>query len=102
MAILTAAGAAYLILGGHILVAFNKKVLAAVKHGTTEMVINLAEILPGDFTRNADFSLPTERLKRAILADAGREKTHFVDATRAATALFGNSIGANIFLVGYA
>src|SRR5262249_20981274 len=76
--------------------------LAAVKHGTTEMVINLAEVLPGDFTRNADFSLPTERLKRAILADAGREKTHFVDATRAATALFGNSIGANIFLVGYA
>jgi indolepyruvate ferredoxin oxidoreductase len=66
------------------------------------MVINLAEFLPGDFTRNADFSLPTERLKRAIVADAGRDKTHFVDATRAATALFGNSVGANIFLVGYA
>ena len=66
------------------------------------MVINIAEFLPGDFTRNADFSLPTERLKRAIVADAGREKTHFIDATRAATALFGNSVGANIFLVGYA
>ena len=89
-------------LGGDIVVAGNKKVLAAVKHGTTEMVINVAEFLPGDFTRNADFSLPTERLKRAILADAGREKTHFIDATRAATALFGNSVGANIFLVGYA
>src|SRR5258708_7661348 len=38
----------------------------------------------------------------AILADAGRDKAHFIDATRAATALFGNSIGANIFLVGYA
>jgi len=46
--------------------------------------------------------LPTERLKRAILADAGRDKTHFIDATRAATALFGASVGANIFLVGYA
>jgi len=101
-AIRIAAGGAELVLGGDIVVAGNKKVLAAVKHGTTEMVINLAEVLPGDFTRNADFSLPTERLKRAILADAGREKTHFVDATRAATALFGNSIGANIFLVGYA
>src|SRR5215468_638367 len=101
-AIRIAAGGADLVLGGDIVVAGNKKVLAAVKHGTTEMVINLAEVLPGDFTRNADFSLPTERLKRAILADAGREKTHFVDATRAATTLFGNSIGANIFLVGYA
>src|SRR5437763_3941821 len=101
-AIRIAAVGADLVLGGDIVVAGNKKVLAAVKHGTTEMVINLAEVLPGDFTRNADFSLPTERLKRAILADAGAEKTHFIDATRAATALLGNSIGSNIFLVGYA
>ena len=101
-AIRIAAGGADLVLGGDIVVAGNKKVLAAVKHGKTEMVINLAEFLPGDFTRNADFSLPTERLKRAILADAGREKTHFIDATRAATALFGASVGANTFLVGYA
>jgi indolepyruvate ferredoxin oxidoreductase len=101
-AIRIAAGGADLVLGGDMVVAGNKKVLAAVKHGKTEMVINLAEFLPGDFTRNADFSLPTERLKRAILADAGRDKTHFIDATRAATALFGASVGANIFLVGYA
>jgi indolepyruvate ferredoxin oxidoreductase len=101
-AIRIAAGGAALVLGGDIVVAGNKKVLGAVKHGTTAMVINTAEFLPGDFTRNADFSLPTERLKRAIVSDAGREKTHFVDATRAVTALFGNSVGVNIFLVGYA
>jgi indolepyruvate ferredoxin oxidoreductase len=101
-AIRIAAGAADLVLGGDIVVAGNKKVLAAVKHGSTEMVINVTEFLPGDFTRNADFSLPTERLKRAILADAGAQKTHFVEATRAAEALFGNSVAANIFLVGYA
>jgi len=101
-AIRIAAGAADLVLGGDIVVAGNKKVLAAVKHGVTEMVINVAEFLPGDFTRNPDFSLPIERLKRAIVADAGREKSHFIDASRAATALFGNSVGANIFLVGYA
>ena len=80
----------------------NKKVLSTAKLGGTTMVINTAEILPGDFTRNADFSLPTERLKRAIRTAAGAEKTNFVDATRLATALLGNSIGANIFMVGYA
>jgi indolepyruvate ferredoxin oxidoreductase len=101
-AIRIAAGGANLVLGGDIVVAGNKKVLAAVRRGVTEMVINVAEFLPGDFTRNPDFSLPTERLRRAIVADAGREKTHFVDATRAALALFGNTVGANIFLVGYA
>src|SRR5713101_5555608 len=94
-AIRIAAGAADLVLGGDIVVAGNKKVLAAVKHGSTAMVINLAELMPGDFTRNADFSLPTERLKRAIIADAGREKTHFIDATRAATALFGEAVDMN-------
>src|SRR3954463_8008299 len=101
-AIRVAASGAHLVLGGDIVVAGNKKVLAAVQSGKTAMIINTSEFMPGDFTRNADFSLPTERLKRAILADAGRDKTHFIDATRAATALFGASVGANIFLVGYA
>src|SRR5205085_9990429 len=63
---------------------------------------NVAEFLPGEFTRNVDFSLPTERLRRAIAAAAGPDKCRFVDATRIATALLGNSISANIFLVGYA
>jgi indolepyruvate ferredoxin oxidoreductase len=101
-AIRVAAGRADLVLGGDIVVTGTRKVLAAVKHGATTMVVNTAEFLPGDFTRNADFSLPTEKLKRTITADAGRDRTHFVDATRLATALFGQSLGANMFLVGYA
>jgi indolepyruvate ferredoxin oxidoreductase len=100
-AIRVSARGADLVLGGDIVVAGNKKVLAAVKPGHTAMVVNTSEFLPGDFTRNADFSLPTERLRRAI-SSAGRERTHFVDASRLATALFGSSLGANIFMVGYA
>ena len=101
-AIRVAAGRADLVLGGDIVVAGTRKVLASVKNGTTAMVVNTAEFLPGEFTRNADFSLPAERLKRTILADAGRDKVHFIDATRIATALFGQALGANMFLVGYA
>ncbi len=101
-AIRVAAGRADLVLGGDIVVAGTKKVLATVKHGATQMVINTDEFLPGEFTRNADFSLPSERLKRTITADAGQDKAHFVDASRIASALFGQSIGANMFLVGYA
>ena len=33
---------------------------------------------------------------------AGKDHTHFVDATRLATTLFGSSLAANVFLVGYA
>jgi indolepyruvate ferredoxin oxidoreductase len=101
-AIRVAAGRADLILGGDIVVAGTRKILAAVKPGSTEMVINTSEFLPGEFTRNADFSLPSERLKRAIVADAGRDKTHFINASGIANALFGQSIGANMFMVGYA
>jgi indolepyruvate ferredoxin oxidoreductase len=101
-AIRVAAGRADLILGGDIVVAGTRKILASVKHGATQMVVNTAEFMPGEFTRNADFSLPSERLKRTIVADAGADKTHFINASGIAAALFGQSIGANMFMVGYA
>jgi indolepyruvate ferredoxin oxidoreductase len=101
-AIRVAAGGADLVLGGDILVAGAKMVLGAMKAGSTRVIVNTAEFLPGDFTRNTEFSLPTERLKRAITGHAGRERCHFVDAGRLATALLGNSIGANMFMLGYA
>jgi indolepyruvate ferredoxin oxidoreductase len=101
-AIRVAAGGADLVLGGDIVVVGAKKVLGAMKTGITRVIVNTAEFLPGDFTRNADFSLPTERLKRAIIGYAGRDRTRFVDAGRLATALLGNSMGANMFMLGYA
>ncbi len=102
-AIRIAAGGADLVLGCDIVVAGNKKVLAAVKHGATRIVVNTAEVMPGDFTRNADFSLPTERLQaRDRRRPRASDRAHFVDATRLATALFGNSIAANMFMLGYA
>ncbi len=101
-AIRVAAGSADLVLGGDSVVAGTKKVLGAIKAGHTRVVVNTAEFLPGDFTRNADFSLPTERLKRAISVAAGPGQSHFVDASRLTTALLGNSIGSNMFMLGYA
>jgi indolepyruvate ferredoxin oxidoreductase len=101
-AIRVAAGGADLVLGGDSVVAGTKKVLGAIKSGHTRVVINTAEFLPGDFTRNADYSLPTERLKRAIGTAAGPGQSHFVDASRLATALLGNSIGSNMFMLGFA
>jgi indolepyruvate ferredoxin oxidoreductase len=101
-AIRVAAGGADLVLGGDIVVVGAKKVLGAMKAGSTRVIVNTAEFLPGDFTRNAEFYLPTERLKRAIVGHAGRDRSHFVDAGRLANALLGNSIGSNMFMLGYA
>jgi indolepyruvate ferredoxin oxidoreductase len=101
-AIRVAAAGADLVLGGDIVVVGNKKVLSAIKPGLSRVIVNTAEFLPGDFARNADYSLPTERLKRAIVSASGAGRSNFVDASRLATALLGNSIGANMFMLGYA
>jgi indolepyruvate ferredoxin oxidoreductase len=101
-AIRVAARGADLVLGGDIVVAGNKKVLAAVKPGATAVMVNTSEMMPGEFTRNTEFSLPTERLRRAISSAAGRDKIHFLNASRLATALLGQSLGANMFMLGYA
>lgn len=101
-AIRVSAGAANLVLGCDLVVTGTKKVLASVKEGQTALVVNTAEIMPGDFTRNADFSLPTERIKRAISTAAGPDGVSFVDATAIATGLLGNAIAANMFMLGFA
>ncbi|HEY0570116.1 MAG TPA: DUF6537 domain-containing protein, partial [Enterovirga sp.] len=101
-----AAGMADLVLGCDLVVTGTKKVLAGISQGRTGLVVNTAEVMPGDFTRNADFSLPAERVKRAIATVAGRSDAgpgaSFVDATAVATALLGNALAANMFVLGYA
>ena len=100
-AIRVAAGDADLILGCDLVVSGAKVVLASMRGAETGVVVNAAEVFPGDFTRNPDFALPTERLKRSIEAASGGA-ARFVDATAAAVAALGNAIGANMFMLGYA
>jgi indolepyruvate ferredoxin oxidoreductase len=101
-AIRVSAGKADLILGCDLVVSGAKTVLAAARENHTLFVANTAEIMPGDFTRNADYSLPVERLKRAINKAAGDGKAHFFNATETTRALFGNTVAANMFMLGYA
>ena len=100
-AIRVAAGGADLVLGCDLVVSGARNVLGAMQGAKSGVVVNAAEVFPGDFTRNPDFALPTERIKRSIaLASGGGAR--FVDATAAATALIGNAIGANMFMLGFA
>lgn len=101
-AIRVSAGKADLILGCDLVVSGAKTVLAAARENHTLFVANTAEIMPGEFTRSPDFSLPVERLKRAIKKAAGERQAHFFDATATTLALFGNTVAANMFMLGYA
>ena len=83
-----AASEADLVLGCDLVVSGTKKVLAAIEKDETGVFVNTAEVYPGDFTRNADFTLSGERIKRALSAAAGQH-IGFVDATSLATTLLG-------------
>jgi indolepyruvate ferredoxin oxidoreductase len=100
-AIRIAAGEANLLLGCDLVVAGAKQVLASVEQGKTAVLVNSAEVFPGDIERNPDFTLPSNEIKQAIRRAGGPETT-FIDTTALAQALLGDSIAANIFILGYA
>lgn len=101
-AVRLASGGAKLILGCDIVVAARGDNLSKVSPGETNAVINTYETITGDFTRNPDFEFPTDELHSNIEKTVGSENTHFVDATRLATDLMGDSIASNMFMLGYA
>jgi indolepyruvate ferredoxin oxidoreductase len=58
--------------------------------------------MPAQFTRNADLTLPGERMQERIASRVRKEGVAAVDATRIATALLGDSIASNLFTLGFA
>ena len=100
-AIRVAAAEADLVLGCDLVASGSKKVLGAIRKNDTAIVVNTAALFPGEITRDPDYDLPKARLKTLLRETAG-DSARFVDATRAATALLGTSLAANMFMLGYA
>ena len=97
-----AAGGADLILGCDMVTASGQKVLAAIDKGRTHVVVNAHEKLDGQFTHNVDFSFPTRRIVASITEAAGSDMTAVVEAERIATAIMGDAIATNMFMLGHA
>ncbi|MGI9483013.1 MAG: indolepyruvate ferredoxin oxidoreductase family protein [Hyphomicrobiales bacterium] len=97
-----AAGGADLLLGCDLVTSAAEHNLAAVGKGRTKAVVNDFETMPAMFTQDADYKLPGDELRLSIEARTGPKATDFVNATRIATALMGDSIAANMFTLGFA
>ncbi|WP_369803243.1 indolepyruvate ferredoxin oxidoreductase family protein [Pseudorhodoferax sp. Leaf267] len=97
-----AAGGADLILGCDMIVAGNSKTLAAARSGRTHMLVNTQETMPGEFSRKADMQYPRGSLQRNVVDAVGEGHARFIEAGRIATALMGDSIATNLFMLGYA
>ena len=91
-----------LILGGDLVVAAANKILETVKPGHTAVIHSTHETTSGDFTRNPDLDVPGGVLARSIARRVAGGPLDTIDAQEAALRLFGDSLYANMILLGLA
>jgi indolepyruvate ferredoxin oxidoreductase len=98
-----ATGEADLVLGCDMLTAGAADAISKMRPGRTTVVVNLHEQPTGTFAQQRDWEFPAAQV-RGLIEEAvgGATGVDFLDATRLATALMGDSIAANLFMLGYA
>src|SRR5207249_9102990 len=97
-----AAGEAKLVLACDILTSVGYEAAAKMQRGVTKALVNTALVMPADFTRNADLKFPLGSMEHEIRDAVAPGDAEFLDATKLATGLMGDSIATNLFMVGYA
>jgi len=110
-----AAGEANLLLGCDIVVAVADESLSKLRPGVTRAVVNSDFSVTSDFVRSfaaqartgdvahiRDPEFPVGAMEEQIAEAVGPGQADFVAGTRLATALLGDSIATNLFMVGYA
>ncbi|AUQ49804.1 pyruvate ferredoxin/flavodoxin oxidoreductase-like protein [Phaeobacter inhibens] len=100
-AIRVATGEAHALIGGDLVVSAGAKTIGLMKTGKTGAVVNSHEIITGDFTRDTNFQLPTDRLQVALEARL-RDRLDLFDASDLARASMGDSIFSNMMIFGAA
>ncbi|GGF45619.1 indolepyruvate ferredoxin oxidoreductase [Aliidongia dinghuensis] len=101
-AVRIAAGGADALLGCDFLVAAATDSLAKLDRDRTRAFVNRAETITGNFTQNPDLKFPAADARRSLADALGSDGVDYVEATRLAVALLGDSIAANLFMLGYA
>ena len=94
-------GTADLVIAADEVVASSKELLTLCEGSRTAGVINSHVIPTADFIRNRDFNFQSRKIN-SILESALRKDSAFVDFTKPAEALLGDSIATNIMMLGYA
>ncbi|MEM1111338.1 MAG: indolepyruvate ferredoxin oxidoreductase family protein [Pseudomonadota bacterium] len=95
------AGEADLLLGCDLVVTSTYEAMGKVAHRRTHAVVNEAEVPTSAFILDPDAPFPTAAMKDKVSSEVGGD-CHFIDSTAIATALLGDSIASNLFLLGFA
>ncbi len=101
-AVRIAAGSTRLMLACDMVTGASVEGLSKISKAETTAIVNTQETMTGAFTRNPDLPFPGKIFRDAIRTAAGENSTHFIDASRIATQLLGDSIASNLFMLGFA
>jgi len=91
-----------LVLGCDLVVAAGKDALETYGLGRTRAIVNDYLAPVAAFTLAPDLAMDRKTLSQLVADSIGREKSEFINSTELATALMGDSIAANLFLLGFA
>ena len=97
-----AAGEADAVIGCDLIVTAGEEALGLVRPGVTRAVVNRSPAVTGDFIRNPDWQYPMAAMQDEVYRALGAGNAAFIEATRLATALMGDAIATNLFMLGYA
>lgn len=95
-------GACDLLLGCDIVVAAGPDGVSKLRAGRTTSIVNSHVAPTSDFATNADLDLSSAAMEDCLRATTADDDFHVIDSTRLATALMGDAIASNLFLVGFA
>lgn len=90
------------VVGCDLVVAASKDALQTYDLGRTKAFINDYVVPVAAFTLTPDLAMDRDTLTDLLSQSLGREQAEFIDSTTLATALMGDSIAANLFLLGFA
>jgi indolepyruvate ferredoxin oxidoreductase len=96
------AGQVDLAIGADLLVAGGRQALALLSPERSSVIVNTHHEMPSNFILDRDFEFPEQRLLSALRDRSRPQRCATIDATRLASALLGESVAANVFLLGYA
>ncbi|GAB5438488.1 indolepyruvate ferredoxin oxidoreductase family protein [Falsiruegeria mediterranea] len=100
-AIRVATGECDALIGGDLVVSAGAKTIGLLRNETAGAVVNSHEIITGDFTRDTEFQIPSDRLELALEARL-KERLALFDASDLARAVMGDSIFSNMMVFGAA
>ena len=101
-AVRIAAGEADLVLGCDMVVVNDYWALSKIRADRSNVVLNTYEAMPGTFTTRPDMQFPAQQIIDSVKLALDGGEPELVDATELATALLGDTIAANLFMLGYA